>query len=404
MDARQIYDNFHTGATGTQGLSAAAEAARQLASKYQDRAVDTQKLVDGVQSGWSGDAGQAASQGLLPLAENSLTTHQQLSTGQDIIARQMDSFQTAAAEVQPVPSAPTMQNVITAAISGQSLAPLLSQIQRHNAISQSNVDAYAKYVGASQYNTTNLPPLDTTMDVPGAPVRAVAPVSTAAGVRSTSPIAGPSSSGTRPGPAGAAGVVHSSSAGIVHSPSGAIAPGIGPAAGGSAPGGDLTTMSSTAPPTVGASPPTGGAQPGTAGRLRVTDLPNLPGGSGRQPGAPGPFAGGGPVGAEPGRPAASPRGGVPGESAGARGGIGVAEEAAAERGLLSTRDVSGMTPGVLGAGPAQSADDPEHERKYDYGEDPDELFGPSDRVAPPVLGETPQQRATRTARDLDQER
>jgi hypothetical protein len=41
--------------------------------------------------------------------------------------------------------------------------------------------------------------------------------------------------------------------------------------------------------------------------------------------------------------------------------------------------------------------DAEHKRRYDYGEDPDELFGRTEKVAPPVFGETPAERERRHA-------
>ena len=161
MDAEQIYDNFHTHAKGTQGLSAAQQTAQQLAAKYQDRAVATQQMIDGIQSGWKGNAAEAASQGLAPFAENALNNHQQLGSGQDIVSRQVSSFHTAVSEVRPVPPAPTMQNVITAVMNGQNPQPIMTQIMQNQVIQQANVDAYAKYVGASQYNTGNLPQVTT---------------------------------------------------------------------------------------------------------------------------------------------------------------------------------------------------------------------------------------------------
>jgi hypothetical protein len=42
--------------------------------------------------------------------------------------------------------------------------------------------------------------------------------------------------------------------------------------------------------------------------------------------------------------------------------------------------------------------DTEHQRRYNYGEDPAELFGTDRKVIQPVLGETADQRA---ARDLE---
>jgi hypothetical protein len=76
MDAQQIYHNFHTHAKGTQGLAGAAQTARALAAKYEDWALNTQQMMHSLQAGWKGAAAEAASQGLAPLAENSLHSHQ----------------------------------------------------------------------------------------------------------------------------------------------------------------------------------------------------------------------------------------------------------------------------------------------------------------------------------------
>lgn len=144
MDAQSIFDNFHTHAKGTQGLMAVAQTAQQLAAKYQDRALTTQQMIDTIHSGWKGAAAEAASQGLAPLAENALNNHQQLGTGQDIVSRQV------------------------AAAGGQNPQTVLEQIAHRQAVQQSNVDVYNRYVGASQYNTTNVPTLNT-IDTPDAP-------------------------------------------------------------------------------------------------------------------------------------------------------------------------------------------------------------------------------------------
>jgi hypothetical protein len=50
----------------------------------------------------------------------------------------------------------------------------------------------------------------------------------------------------------------------------------------------------------------------------------------------------------------------------------------------------------MGAGRGGRADgDSEHQRKYMVDEDGEELFGFSGRLAPPVMGETPAERAQR---------
>jgi hypothetical protein len=180
MTADQIYQNFHTQAKGTAGLESAQQIAQELADWYPDSAVSVQKLVDGIQSGWQGDAAEAASQGLTPLAENSLTTGQQLGTAQDLISRQVGSFHTAAAEVQQVPPEPSVVDAIGSALLGQPPVGALVQMEQHHAVQQANVDAYQKYVSASQYNTSNLPTLADSVASPTAPVSVTVPAAATA--------------------------------------------------------------------------------------------------------------------------------------------------------------------------------------------------------------------------------
>jgi hypothetical protein len=469
MGAQEIFDNFHKNATGSQGLSTAGVTAQKLAAKYQERAIDIQKLIDGVRSGWTGDAAEEASQGLMPLADNSLATHQQLSTGQEIVSRQLSSFHTAVAEVQPVPPEPSMQNVITAVMTGQDPQSMLGRIVAHNAVSQSNVDAYSKYVSASRYNTTNLPPLEAMTASPGAPVAAVVPPGsqTSGTVVHPSPDSRTSGTASRSGTASTSGAATSSHAGttvssVLDQPTGASqAPQTGsfaaPGPGGS--GADRTAISSVAPSAgtalpagvssatigVGSAPAPAGGQGNAAGSGGLGSQPGLgepsPDGvtadiGSRLRGTGGPVGEGAPGAAgvrrgpdvpdgkrsgsvaRTGSGAALPREGVgatagprgavvgaPGEAedegprSGAGNGVAAEEELAAERGLASTRDGAPGT-GASPIGASRSGGgDTRHQRKYEYGDDPDELFGTDRKVAQPVLGETAEQRAARDVQE-----
>ncbi|MGH3623051.1 MAG: PPE domain-containing protein, partial [Sciscionella sp.] len=175
VDAQQIFDNFHTHATGTGSLGAGQQAAFQLASSYQYRAITIQKLIDDIKSGWIGNAASAAAHGLAPLAENTLQTGIDLDAAQDLAYRQVDSFHAAVAHVRPPPPEPQLQNIIQASQFGFTPDSMLAQIRRSNDIAQSNVDAYDSYVKASQFNSTNLPDLSATMQPPTADVGVVPP-------------------------------------------------------------------------------------------------------------------------------------------------------------------------------------------------------------------------------------
>ncbi|HEX3778721.1 MAG TPA: hypothetical protein VHX38_03575 [Pseudonocardiaceae bacterium] len=425
MDAQAIYDNFHTHAQGTPGLATAQQTAEQLAAKYQDHAVATQQLIDGVQVGWKGVASEAAAQGLTPLAVSSLDTHQQLTSGQDIVGRQVDSFHTAVSEVQPVPPAPTMQNVITAAVAGQDTTPMIDQMAHSYAAQASNVDAYSKYVSASQYNTSNLPPI-TPVDTPNAPVSVTTPPPAATSKPSATTHAPQVSAGSASRTSATRVLARSAGSG-----SNSSLPSVGnggptpPAA--STGNGSTTTSSATSPvvPPPSQSPPagpSGGSVPGqtqpvgpvgavggvsgdgggmgTGPGLRtgpgavnedVGGLGGVRSGAGNSGGrglASGTNSGGGAAGDEEGtgsRSGASP------------GSAGVAEEEAlaAERGAGSGGITSSSAAPMGGARGTGGGKDSEHQRKYGVEEDGEELFGFSGRLAPPVMGETPAEREQR---------
>jgi hypothetical protein len=409
MDAQQIYDNFHTHAKGTQGLAAAQQTAQQLAAKYQDHALTTQQLIDTIQSGWTGTAAEAASQGLAPMTENALTNHQHFGTGQDIVSRQVDSFHTAASQVQPVPPAPSMTDVITAMAAGQNPQPVLDQIVSRQVAQQSNVDVYNRYVAASQYNTANVPFMSS-IDTPDAQVSVVRKTSAPQDNHGTLRRSGQSARDTlgRYTPAS--------------HPTGRPSP---PAAG-TAGTGNTTTTSSTIPapsPTttpspapltgpvhngpvpmapIGATPPIAGDSPPEPGGRRVLPpadgVPGAGGGSGARSGSSSPGAQ---------REGEGIRGGAPGEGAGPRSGAtpgAVAEEEsmAAQR-AATARPVTSAAP-MLGGRGGKAAEDVEHKRRYGLDEDGERRFGDDARTAPPVIGETPAEREQRYAKDAARHR
>jgi hypothetical protein len=430
MTADQIYQNFHTQAKGTAGLESAQQIAQELADWYPDSAVSVQKLVDGIRSGWQGDAAEAASQGLTPLAENSLTTGQQLGTAQDLISRQVGSFHTAAAEVQQVPPEPSMVDAIGSALLGQPPVGALVQMEQHHAVQQANVDAYQKYVSASQYNTSNLPPLADSVASPTAPVSVTLPTadtaSTATGSTSAprlpSSTARTSSASTR-----STATTGTSKLGQPAVPSGRSPVSTAPTPPtGSGIGTVPTTVSSAAPPVTtpspGHTPPTGtgsGSIPGSSQPAWPTEEPIGFGG-----GAVPPFGGGaenegrtaalrsGGFGGDEGVAGGSgfrsgigtggrstplagqapgTRSGIGGDSEGARSGAAPAtaeEEAlAAERNATTPGSTSTAAGPMAGGRGGRGGGDGEHKRKYVLDEDGEATFGISDMVAPPVIGE-----------------
>lgn len=274
LSAKQIYDNFHTNAQGTSGLAQGQQGAQSLAAKLQDRALAAQKLVNGIQADWRGTAAEGASQGLTPFAVNAFQNHQQLGSGVNVMSSQMDAFQTAVSEVQPVPPAPQMQDVLFAMSNGsQNLTPLQAQFAQYNAVQQANIDAYNKYVASSRANSSvpsimPITPPDAPIAVVAAPAASTSP---AGSVSVRPPHAHPALPGGR--------AVDRSARSAGSSPAGSTAP---PSAGTTsavptAPATTTTPSTSTPPatPSVPGTPEPG--SPGGPGDGTGPSLPSSPG-------------------------------------------------------------------------------------------------------------------------------
>jgi hypothetical protein len=441
MDPQAIYDNFHTHAQGTPGLAGAQQTAEQLAAKYQDRAISTQQLIDGVQTGWKGAASEAAAQGLTPLAVSALDTGGHLTTGHGIVGQQVDSFHTAASEVQPVPPAPQMSNVIAAAATGQDTTPMIDQISHNYTVQASNVVAYSKYVSASQGNTSSLPQI-TPVDAPTAPVSITTPPPAASagsgGTAHAPTVSGGAANRTNATRASGAGGSGSGSS-VSQPPAGSGSP-TPPSGSGSS--GSTTTSSATPrvtlPPQSSPTGPGGGSGPGQNPPLGLSGPGGAPGGGGVWPGGGGPTSGlpgdGENVGTGPGSRSGigpideetgglggirsgtgsqggrvpfgtnSGAGGAGGEpGAGSRSGAGAGTAGAAEdEALAAERGPGGMSStaaGPMGAGRGRGGEDAEHHRKFGVEEDGEELFGLTDAVMPPVVGENGAEREERYAEE-----
>jgi hypothetical protein len=404
MTGQQIYETFHT-SQGPDSLQTSQQSALNLAGTYQDRAASTQKIIDGVKAAWTGNAADEAAQGLAPLAENTLQTGEDLNTSQDLIYRQSASFHAAKAQVQSMPAAPQMQNSIVAIAEGQSPASMVQQQTAYNGAGQSNVDAYNNYVEASQYNASGIPDVSTPMKAPPASV-SVAPPTPQGSAKAT---AGVSPAPSVPGGSGGTG-----SARNAGSPSaqGTTAPPTGPAG----PGSTATTTSSASPTsTINPNPVVGsdlgiGSGGGSSGTPGGNIGPIGDSGSNiaaRLSGGGSDAGSGGVEGLSSGGRSGSslPGQGPAEEGTGNRSGAGagdVAEENGTEAGTAGARGASGTSAGGMGAGRGGKGDpDAEHKRKYQYGDDPEELYGVTDKVAPPVIGETPHDYQQRLARDAE---
>lgn len=382
LSPQEIYDNFHTHATGTDALQAAQQAAYRLAGTYQDRAVAIQKLIDGIKSGWTGQASEAASTGLAPLAEDTLQRGDDLNTAQDLVFRQADSWHTAVAKVQPMPPQPQLQNVITVFSNGQLPQPILDQIQHYSGVAQSNVDAYQQYVAASQYNAATLPNSASGATSATVPVTAIAPATT---------------TGER-GPTGKAHPVDNVSPRHARPTGGeqhVASVGSSPASDRPVPAG-TTAPAATSPitvPTAVASGTVSVTAPANADLTAVvTDRFGNPPESVAPPVD---RSVGGVDGVSVPVPGASDGERLPGGRSGGSAGATEEEVPAGEPIAGADGRSGGVTAGPVGGRGARGEQDKEHKRKYEYGDDPEETFGVSDVVAPPVIGETVAERRVR---------
>jgi len=428
MTGQEIYDNFHQHAAGTGSWQAAQHAASQIAQDLPGQAASIKRLQDGMEAAWTGDAADAAQQGVTPLALEHLNVADDLHAAQDLMSRQAASFHQAANAVLPMPPEPTVQDPLAAIAAGQPPDTMLTQVTQYHLAAQHNVDVMTTYHGASSYNATNMPAAYGTLaDTPVVIAVQPAPSTAASPAPSKSapsraprhaPTAGPTTpTGGEPATPGVGRPPAPSDSG------GAVAPG--------GAGGSTTTSAQdgmTGPGSTGAAVGTGQAAAVAGG--------GAGGGSGLVAGQPRPAGPDGNLADRPvgGRPVDGPRvRGGPGEpggggqsrpGAGHTGGGAEGEPVGgspAPRGLSGARDVPGAAaeeavpagpaertagapglPGTPASGGRQGEGDDEHHRKYPVVTDADAMFADGlPKVAPEAFGESPQQREARHKREAE---
>ncbi|MQA09187.1 MAG: hypothetical protein GEU98_11695 [Pseudonocardiaceae bacterium] len=155
LSGEEIYQNFHNGRGGA-GLGEAAGIVRNLADNYRNRAGNLTKLTGSLGSVWSGIAGGAAGRDAAPIAESFASTAPDMHTVQDLVQRQVSSFDSAKSSVQPVPPAPNKpgfwENLLS--LGGDTFE---ARQAAHNSAAQHNVDVMNNYALATEYNTSGLP-------------------------------------------------------------------------------------------------------------------------------------------------------------------------------------------------------------------------------------------------------
>jgi hypothetical protein len=322
----------------------------------------------------------------------------------------MDSFHTAASQVRPVPDEPRFDDMVAATATGHDLVPMLDTMMQRHAIQQANVDAYAQYVAASQYNTANVPVLNV-IGTGGAPISVTPALQmTAAPQMAAAPrvaAAGTSAPLTRGAGVSGAAVEQRRTVGARHSTG---SPERLPASGGSAASG-RSTATPPAPSTSDVTTPSDAATPPQTSSGPDLD-PRPMGNSG-----PAPVGGWSEVGAGWNANSAHdrvrlwgegdsgirvPRSDL-GQSPGRGERSGAVVRSVEEEVPTVGRDVAARSGPTGVAGPVSGArrdKDGEHKRRYGVDEDGETRFGMDGLCAPPVIGETAAERDLRDAEEL----
>ena len=403
---------------GTGSFQDARAASTELAQSHQDRENQAMALVMKMGAAWTGDASEAARAGAAPLLQAFRDGQQALTTHQDLMGRQADSFGLAKTSVHDVPNEPPSASFgdMLSDASGASLftgGGYLNKVQDWADKANANVAAYGSYANASTYNQSNMPheygdPSGTASDVALAQQQ---PGPGDHGPGGPGGISGPGSTGSTTHPASHYGGDPGVS---TRTPSGVGTP--GPGAGG-LPGSGTTPGYGGGPTNTqgwqGGSPsPVGWPTPGSGGQSWGSGGAGggFPGAVGVPFGAPGGggFDGGGFDGG--GTAGGGATGGTRGIRAGGMAGAGASGAAESQAGPGARAGAGGTgasgpgaavatgrpgVPGAPGAGGmaggagrgGRKEEDQEHSSAA-YLEDDysDELIGELPRTAPPVIG------------------
>jgi hypothetical protein len=147
---------------GTSSFQLAKQASSSLAASHQERESQAMALVMKMGSVWTGDASEAAQAGAAPLLRAFRDGQQALTTHQDLMGRQTDSFGVARTSVHDVPNQPPSASFgdMLSDVSGASLftgGGYLNKVQDWSEKANANVAAYSGYANASSYNRSNMP-------------------------------------------------------------------------------------------------------------------------------------------------------------------------------------------------------------------------------------------------------
>ncbi len=395
----EIYQKL-TGGPGARGLAKAQGETERERAKEEARAALIRSLALTIRSGWQGEASAGAYGSAMPLAERMLENSAKLDHSQDLLGRQIESFNAAVNSVRPVSDPPE----------NSMFEPFPFEVDHDKAVrdyqsdAQHNLAIYRAYDDASHYNETNMPQEFHNTDRSSGNISVKAPADTIEvgepGPANGGPreYSGPRDSG---GPGGYRPVTDSPHHG--GGPSGGHPGSLGnPPGGGSvAPGSGGSPTSphdyrpEPSPRPLPAHSPAVQHSAGSGGGGFVGGVPfgGYPGGGGTAGGF-GP-RGGAPGGGAPGSggPGAGGAGAAPrvyGPGAAVGAGAPAAEEAAARRaahGAVGGRPAVGPVGAPVGPGRGKGDEDTEHERKVLIEADAEDTFGSDVLTAPQVIGD-----------------
>ncbi|WP_133903966.1 hypothetical protein [Actinophytocola oryzae] len=362
MTPAEIYRQLTEG-EGTWSLRNEHDETGGEQSKEAERADLIRSLANTIRTGWHGEASAGAYGAAMPLAERALENADKLGHAQDLLYRQIDSFNRAVNSVRPIsdPPQPSLDEKFPFDVDHD------EAVARYQDDAQNNLAVFRAYDGASHYNETNLPQEYHTSDRSGGDVSVNGPSDV---IRSRDPVPG-------------AGEPRQNGPGDPPRP------------------GDTGRVDGPRRLPVGEFPsgPTGpaGSQT-TPNDYRPTPLPGVtyprPGEPSPVSGGPG-FVGGAPTGGFGPRGTAGgwgPGRGLGGESRGPGAGVGPlpAQEAAARRAAQAAAGArsGGLAPmGGPTGGRGKDDEDAEHRRKVLMESDAEEMFGSDVLTAPQVIGD-----------------
>jgi hypothetical protein len=390
LTPQEIYEGL-TGGAGYRPLNQEQRVTLTEQEYEGERAELIYTLAKVISSGWQGDAADGAYGAAKPLADRAAENSVKLFKSQDLLGRQVGSFERARNSVVPVSDPPEM--------SVDEAFPFDvdhdKAVREHQDAAHNNIAVYREYDGASYYNEINLPqeysgdiPASGNVSVkgPGDVIKVGEPGPGTGEPREGGPGDGPYPGSGGPGPGGYRG---------------------GGPSGGPTGSGGLGSGSQTAPtdyrpapssgypstyplptyPSPGQSSPVSGSPPGEfVGGVPVGGYGS--GGFGSRGGGPGGVGGRGPG-------AGGPGGGTARGPLGAGAGAGAlaAEEAAIARRAAAQAAAGARGGGVgpmgapVGAGRGKDDEEKEHQRKVLIEPDAEGTFGSDVLTAPQVIGD-----------------